>query len=366
MQPWGWYLAEPIYLWLLLLLGGLLLGWLARLVQRRIKVQRLIGARSVPLKEKFYFFGPWLFWFFVIMAAGCLVLALARPQKLMAVSQIGGVDLVIIQDGSASIWTKDVLPSRWERSVVWMNTLVETLAWNGDRVALTLFAHWAAPQIRFSKDPNVILFFLDHLRDHSPIPLGDNTAWDTNLQEGIYWALKVSAKDKETASATGNGLAFVVISDGQVWSGKVGEALAEVRKRNIPVHVIGVGTTAGGRIPYNPKETWEIEQGKDFLNVHSAIDRASLQEVAREGGGKYFELNRESDRQIAMEIIRATRMRSANKKEEKVFADLYWYFLCAAAAILGMAVIAIREKIELWMLVIALCGIVAGLVMFVK
>ncbi len=366
MEIWGWHFSEPLYLWFLFLPALFFLVWLARWVQRKKEVRTFLASRSVPLKEKFTFFGPWLFWLFLTGSMFPTILALARPQKLISIVQSGTVDLVIIQDGSASIWTKDVFPSRWERSVMWMNTLVETLSWSGDRMALTLFAHWAAPQIRFSRDPNVVLFFLDHLREHSPILLKDNTAWDTNLEEGIYWALKMAETDNKIVGASGSGQAFVVISDGQVWSGKVAQALTTARKRNIPVYVIGVGTDGGGRIPYDPKDSWVIEANKDFLNVHSSIDRTSLQNIAREGGGKYFELNRESDREIALEIIRETQKRAGNKKEEKVYADLYWYFLCTAAVMLGLAVSAVREKIELWMLLTALALIVTGLALFVK
>lgn len=366
MEIGGWHFSEPLYLWFLFLPSLFMVGWGGRLFQRRKEVHRFLNLRTVPLREKFSFFGPWLFWFFLTGALAGTVLTLARPQKLLSVIQTGGVDLVIIQDGSASIWTKDVYPSRWERSVRWMNTLVEVLEWNGDRVALTLFAHWAAPQIRFSKDPNVVLFFLDHLRAHSPILLKDNAAWDTNLEEGIYWALKMSDKDKEISGPNGNGQAFVIISDGQVWSGKVAQALAAARKRNILVFVIGVGTTAGGRIPYNPQGALEIEKGKDFLAVRSAIDRASLQNVAWEGGGRYFELNREPDRQIALEIVREAQSRSGDWKEEKVFADLYWHFLCAAAAMLGMAVISVREKIELGVLLTVILVMAASLAMFIN
>lgn len=366
MDIWGWHLSEPLYLWFLLLPGVFWLIWGGRLVQRRKEVGRFLNLRTVPLKEKFSFFGSWLFWLFLVGALACLILALARPQKLISVVQTGGVDLIIIQDGSASMGTKDVQPSRWERAMEWAGSLVEVLDWNGDRVALTLFAHWAVPQVRFSRDPNVLLFFLDHLRSHSPILLEDNTAWDTNLEEGIYWALKMSEKDKQTAGASSNGQAFIVVSDGQVWSGRVAQALTVARKMNIPVYAIGVGTTAGARIPYDPKTIFEREQNKDLLNIHSAIDRISLQNIAREGGGKYFELNRESDREIALEIVRETRAKAGNKKGEKVFADLYWYFLCLAAALLGLAILSIKEKIELVMLGMVAAVSTVGLVVWIK
>jgi hypothetical protein len=59
----------------------------------------------------------------------------------------GGLDVVILQDGSASMRVKDVAGDRWQRSVHFLRTLGDSLSWNDDRIALALFAHIAAPQI---------------------------------------------------------------------------------------------------------------------------------------------------------------------------------------------------------------------------
>ena len=48
---------------------------------------------------------------------------------------------------------------------------------------------------------------------------------------------------------TKNAKTFVVISDGQVWSGNVERAIGEAVQRGIAVDVIGVGTSNGGVIP---------------------------------------------------------------------------------------------------------------------
>ena len=54
-------------------------------------------------------------------------------------------------------------------------TLGESLAWKDDRMAMALFAHIAAPQVRLTKDPNTFFFFLDHLAQESPFRLEDDT-----------------------------------------------------------------------------------------------------------------------------------------------------------------------------------------------
>ena len=55
-----------------------------------------------------------------------------------------------------------------------------------------------------------------------------------------------------------------------------------------------------------------------------------LQTVAREGGGRYFELGRETDRTIASAIIDSARRHAGRGALEESFDELYWYCLAAA------------------------------------
>ncbi len=63
--------------------------------------------------------------------------------------------------------------------------LGDALAWDDDRMALTVFARIATRQIRPTRDPNTVFFFLDHRGTKSPLPLQDETTWDTNVEQGI-------------------------------------------------------------------------------------------------------------------------------------------------------------------------------------
>ena len=92
-------------------------------------------------------------------------LALAKPQAVTSLVRTAGVDIIILQDGSASMHVSDVRGNRWQRSMRFLRTLGEALRWENDRIAMALFAHMATPQIRLTKDPNTYFFFLDHLED---------------------------------------------------------------------------------------------------------------------------------------------------------------------------------------------------------
>lgn len=335
--------GAPQYLPLLGVPGVLLLLWLRLAWRRRRDVVALRRRRLMPVRERFPLMGELLFWLCLLAALTLTIAALARPRTAGALIRTAGVDLVVLQDGSASMHVADVGRRdgiRWRRSVRFLRTLGESLRWEDDRMALALFAHIATPQVRLTKDPNTYFFFLDHLDEAPPFRLEDDASWDTNIERGIYWGLRLFEKDEELQGPSSNARAFVLISDGQAWSGEVAKSLALVQAQGIPVHVVGVGTTAGGIIP-DPKR----DPGQPI--VRSVLDRNSLSTIATAGGGRYFELDREGDRDIANSIIDLTRRRAGGAGVETTFDDRYREFLMAAAGLLVLGVLFLRDQAAL-------------------
>lgn len=314
----------PEFLVLLVIPTGLLLLWFWQLWRRRIDVGRLVRGQTTPLGARYRFAGPLVFWLFLNAALACCIVALARPEILRSVTETRTVDLIIVQDASASMRVTDVRPTRWQRSVVWLRTLVEMLSWKGDRVAFAVFSQHAMPQVRLARDPNILLFFLDHLAKEPPNALTEDSTWDTNVEVGIYWGLKIAAKDEQIHGKTSNPQALIVVSDGQIWTGEVAISLERARKRRIPVFVVGVGTSSGGVIPTS--------------NIRATLDRESLQRIASLGEGHYFEIGRQPDKAIAARIIQDVQRLGNRSAGQPVFEEIYWRFLAAAAGLLAAGV----------------------------
>jgi Ca-activated chloride channel family protein len=339
--------AAPEYLWLLVAPGALLVAWVWQLSARRRDSRRFRQHRRLPVRERFPIFGSLIFWLSLILASACLILALARPTATAALVRTAGIDLVILQDGSASMRAEDVAGNRWQRSMRFLRVLGESLAWHDDRMAMALFAHIAAPQVRLTRDPNTFFFFLDHLAQESPFRLEDDTTWDTNIELGIAWGMRLIEKDTEIYGKSPNAKAFVLITDGQSWSGEVARSLKLARTNDVPVWVVGVGTTIGAFIPEperRPNDTSPKEPP-----IRSSLDRASLSMIANAGGGEYLELDREGDREIANRIIDAARRRAGSRGLEVANEELYWRFLLAAAVFLGIGLLFLQERAELWL-----------------
>jgi Ca-activated chloride channel family protein len=339
----GFRFAEPVWLWLLVLPAALLVLLAWRVIRRRAEVHRLRTRRIVPVRERYAATGDLVFWFSALVAASLCVVALARPQARVSLLQTARTDIVILQDGSASMYVNDVRPDRWRRSIQFLRTLAESLSWQGDRVALALFAQLAAPQVRLTTDPNALFFFLDHLGERSPFPLESVPTWDTNIEEGIRWGLRLVEQDEQLFGPSGNPKAFVVISDGQAWSGTVATALQAARQRGVPVYVIGVGTTAGGMIP----EPARSDGTRPPPVIRSTLDRPSLARIAAAGGGEYFEIGREPDRVVVYRLIDRLARLSNVAQPVETFDDLYRRALMAAAIVLCFATLALRKRTEL-------------------
>jgi Ca-activated chloride channel family protein len=349
--------GEPLYLWLLAAPAMLFVLWCWQVARRRIDARAYRATRLVPVRERFSMAGELVFWLGLIAALALTILALSRPQGVTAIVRSPGVDVVLLLDASTSMRVRDLGIDRWQRSMQWVRTFTKTLGWTGDRMAIATFADIAVPQVRLTRDPNTILFFLDHLDDEPTFRLENDTSWNTNVEDAIYWGGKLVETDQLMYGPSRNARTFVVISDGQVWSGNVERAIASAAKLGIAVDVIGVGTSNGGIIPLPRDDKGVVLAG--FEPIRSVLDRTSLREIARAGGGEYFELDTAPDEQIAARVIQNAARRSGNQQVDESLDELYWYLLAAAAACIGAGALFVKQPVQLGFGVAAALGLLA-------
>jgi Ca-activated chloride channel family protein len=302
----------------------------------------------------------------MIAALALVVVALARPQSATASVRQAGIDVMLLQDGSTSMRVKDMPGDRWQRSMRFLRTFGETMNWRDDRIAMIVFARIAAAQVRLTNDPNTFFFFLDNLSRTPPFRLQEEGSWDTNIELAIDAGLRMFARDEEFRGPSRNAKVFIVISDGEVWSGEAATAVERAREQRIPMHAIGAGTLAGGPMPI-PRVVTDVfrnpegeEEPDPNVPERSVLDRGGLQELAAAGAGQYFELDRDGDRQIANSIIDATRRRAPTIDIAQTAEELYWYPLAAAAAVLGAGLLFVRERTDLWIQAAAAALILAA------
>ena len=103
--------------------------------------------------------------------------------------------------------------------------------------------------------------------------------------------MRLIERDTELYGKSPNARAFVLVTDGQAWSGEVARALKTARTNDVPVWVVGVGTTVGGFIPEPPRKAGDNTPVEP--PIRASLDRATLAQIATAGGGEYLELDRE-------------------------------------------------------------------------
>jgi hypothetical protein len=77
------------------------------------------------------------------------------------------------------------------------------------------------------------------------------------------------------------------------------------------------------------------------------LNRAELTRIATAGGGRYYEIDRESDREIANAVIDSTRRRAGTTGVQEGTRELYWNFLFAAGVFLALGVLFLRDRVAL-------------------
>ena len=141
---------DPQYLVLLKIVYGLAILWvIILLIWRRNLPKQTVGS-SYPFMSRMLKFCLYL------MVTLCLsVVALSRPYLPKGGVQFkrGAIEIICIVDDSASMWVKDILPSRIEIAVRELtNVYSSEVIKEGDRAALVVFGRSSRKKLRLSRD----------------------------------------------------------------------------------------------------------------------------------------------------------------------------------------------------------------------
>ncbi|MCF2612742.1 vWA domain-containing protein [Fusobacterium perfoetens] len=216
--------------------------------------------------------------FFINIGTVLVCISLLSPQKLIEEKEVErkGNSIYILMDTSRSMLTKDIYPNRIERAKTIAKNIILNL--KGDKVGIIPFSDSAYIQMPLTDDYKIAENFINVI--------------DTNLLSGggtnIFEGLSIANKSFEETE-TKNKI-VLVISDGGDTDDKT---LDFIKKNNIKVYSVGVGTEKGSVIPDNKKSGF-IKDEKGNIVV-SSLNSKFLKEMSEISNGKYFEVNNLSD-----------------------------------------------------------------------
>jgi Ca-activated chloride channel homolog len=252
-----------------------------------------------------------------LAALAALALAVARPERTVAVEQRQGT-VMLVQDTSVSMKATDVPPDRVTAARAAARTLSRSLP-DEFRLGLVAFNSTAEQLSEPSTDHSLTLRALDRLEVRGATAMGDG------LQLGLD-AIRtpVTGPDGRPARLPG---AVVLLSDGESTRGSDPvEVARRARRFRVPIYAIALGTPTGTLVH------------RDGTREPVPPDTDTLQEIARTTGGRSFTAPTERD----LEAVYANLGRGLAKKEEKQEVTAAFAGGALALLLAGVAVSLLR------------------------
>jgi len=263
----------------------------------------------------------------ILLAAGLLVVALARPQwnpKPKTV-QRQGRDVVFILDVSRSMLCDDLMPNRLERAKLAINDCIDVL--EGDRVGLITFAGTAVVTCPLTMDYGFFRMMLNQV-DTASVSRGG-----TKIGDAVRRALDDVFDERERRYKD-----IVLITDGEDHDSFPVEAAQKAGERGVRLLAVGLGDENEGRpIPITDahgKRTY-LEYGGQ--RVFSRLDGDTLREMVNATpGGKYLPV---ATGAINLDAVYVNLIGEAEKREIesstiKRYEEKYQIFLAGAFLLL--------------------------------
>lgn len=315
---------HPHLLWsvpAVLLVGLALYAWSRRVRRRRLALFTTFAEIEAILRSR-QETGRLVAHGLVILGLVFLVVALARPLvgPKTTDAEREGIDVLVAIDVSKSMLTPDLPPRRLEAA------RAELLRWlrgrTSDRVGLIVFAGDAFLQIPLTSDLSAVAALLETVR-----PTGRG---GSNLENPLTTAIDVFSR------ADGKSRALILVTDGETHDGDPVARAAEAFQRHaIRVYTLGVGTTAGGKVPHI---TQAGVIGGEVRNaygvpVQSKLDATTLRAIAAAGGGAYHAL---ADSKDALETLQREQLDKLLRETRVIETTDYdeWFALPLLAGLL--------------------------------
>jgi len=281
--------ANPVFLYLLLLLPVLILLYIINEVRKRKALKRLgdvnLVSRLVPEMSTVR---PAIKFILQLIAVSAGIIMLSRPQFGSKIEDIKkqGVEVIIALDVSNSMLAEDIQPDRLTRAKQAISRLVDNL--DNDKIGLIVFAGDAYIQIPVTTDYISAKMFLSSINPNMVPKQG--TAIGAAIDLGI----------RSFSPGEGKSKAMIIITDGENHEDDPVKEAEEASKAGIVIHTLGIGSTEGVPIPILINGKRDYLKDANGNTVVTKLDEEILKKIALTTNGNYV---RASNSNIGLDEI---------------------------------------------------------------
>jgi Ca-activated chloride channel family protein len=255
-------------------------------------------------------------WILFLLFCFFLVIALTRPRfgVQMEMVERKGVDIIVALDISESMLAEDIVPNRLVRAKHEIAKFIDLL--RGDRIGIVVFAGESFVQCPLTLDYGAAKMFLDAVE----------TDWITLQGTAVADAIQKSVEAFRSKKKKHKVL--IVLSDGEDHEGEAVNAAQTAAKEGVTIYTVGIGSEDGVPIPVR-KRSGSVVYKKDTQNnlVMTRLNPMILEEIALEGGGKYFHAGTRLDLSRIYNQIARMEEKDFGMTKLAVFEERYQMFL---------------------------------------
>ena len=309
--------------WILPFLGILpVLAWLHFKTQTVSKSSFTVSsANAFQTKTVKSFLVHVPFWF-RLLAIGCVITALARPQirDVQSRTKGEGIDIILCMDVSGSMLSKDFLPNRLAVSKQMAAEFVKGRPI--DQIGLVIFAGESFTQFPLSTDHASLL---EQINGITSGMLEDGTVIGEGLAKSVERLSSSKAKSK----------IIILLTDGneQPPDTRIIDpitALEIAKAKGVKVYTIGMGALGTPSV---------AEKGVQKSSSSAFLDEALLKRIATQTGGQYFRATDEESLQAIYHQIDKMEKSEVEVVTKERFEEEFVYFILAALAFLAIEIV---------------------------
>lgn len=315
--------ANPVYLYLLLLLPVFVALYIINLIRKRNALKRLgdvnLVSRLVPEMSRVR---PPVKFFLQLAAFTAGIIMLSRPQFGSKIEDVKkqGVEVIIALDVSNSMLAEDIQPDRLTRAKQAISRLVDDL--DNDKIGLIVFAGDAYVQIPITTDYVSAKMFLSTINPNM-VP-----------KQGTAIGSAISLGMRSFSPGEGKSKAMIIITDGENHEDDPVKEAEEAAKAGIVIHTVGIGSTEGVPIPVMSGGRRDYLKDADGNTVITKLDEDILKKIALSTNGNYVRANNSN---IGLdEIFSAIKKMRKQDLESTMFTEYNDQFQIFAAITLLM------------------------------